>query len=100
MNIPITPTAEALVREIMALGYDKPEIIIEEALKFFHLQQLAVNEANGAIKDVDTTVGFVDLTEAEIVQENERRWETFQQTGNRFSHEQVVNWAANLDIEP
>ncbi len=39
------------------------------ALKSFHLQQLAVNEANSAMEDVDTTARFVELTEAEIIQD-------------------------------
>ena len=95
MNIQITSTAEALVQEIMALGYDNPEIIIEEALKSFHVQQLAIKESTSAV-ELDTTLGFAELTEAEVIQANEQRWQTFQHTGNSLSQEQIESWAASL----
>ena len=91
MNIPITSDTETLVREIMALGYDSPEAVIEAALRSFYGQQ-----STGA---VDTTQGFPRLTEAEILQENEQRWQTFQQTGHSIPHDQVADWATRLDAE-
>jgi len=78
MNIAITPTAETLLQQLIALGYENPETIIEEALQYFYSQQM-----------IDTTLGFPDLTEAEIVQENEARWQAFQQNGNGISQSQV-----------
>lgn len=98
MNIQITSTAEALVQEIMALGYDNPAIIIEEALKSFHIQQLAIQASDSAV-EVDTTLGFAELTEAEIIQENEQRWQNFLQTGSSVSQEQIASWAASLGSE-
>ncbi|MFM7448014.1 MAG: hypothetical protein ACKO24_05405 [Leptolyngbyaceae cyanobacterium] len=84
MNVAITPIAEDLIQQLMALGYDDPEVIIEQALQYFYSQQL-----------IDTTVGFPDLTEAEIIQENEDRWEAFQQNPEGISQAQVEAWFAN-----
>ena len=91
MNIPMTPAAEALVRDIMTFGYDSPEAVIEAALRSFHGQQLT--------REVDTTLGFPALTETEILQENEYRWQTFQQTGRSIPQDQVADWATRLGAE-
>jgi hypothetical protein len=68
MNIAITPTAKALLEQLIALGQGSPEVIIEQALQTLYQQQ-----------SIDTTLGFRDLTDAAIVEENEQRWATFQQ---------------------
>jgi hypothetical protein len=68
MNIAITPTAEALLEQLMALGQGSPEVIIEQALQTLYQQQT-----------IDTTLGFPELAEVAIVEENEQRWATFQQ---------------------
>lgn len=81
MNISITPAAETLIQQLIELGYDNPEIIIEQALQYFYSQQL-----------IDTTVGFPDLTEAEIIQDNEKRWQAFQHNPNGILHTQVEAW--------
>jgi hypothetical protein len=91
MNIPITSAAEALVRDIMTFGYASPEAVIEAALRSFHGQQLT--------QEVDTTLGFSELTETEICQENEQRWQTFQQTGQSIPQDQVAAWASRLEAE-
>ena len=91
MNIPITSDTEALVREMMTLGYDSPEAVIEAALQSFYGQKTT--------ESVDTTQGFSRLTEAEILQENEQRWQTFQQTSHSIPHDQFVDWAARLGAE-
>ena len=91
MNIPITSDTEALVREMMTLGYDSPEAVIEAALRSFYGQK--------TLESVDTTQGFPRLTEAEILQENEQRWQTFQQTGHSIPHDQVMDWATRLGAE-
>jgi hypothetical protein len=84
MNIAITPTAETLLQQLIALGHDNPETIIEEALQCFYSQQM-----------VDTTIGFPDLTEAEIIQDNETRWKAFQQNRDGIPHAQVEAWFAD-----
>lgn len=84
MKIPITPTAEALIQQLIELGHDNPEIIIEQALQYFYTQQL-----------IDTTINFPDLSEAEIIQDNEKRWQDFQQNPNGIPHAQVEAWFAN-----
>lgn len=71
MDIPISPAAETLIQQLLELGYDNPETIVEQALKYFYNQQL-----------IDTSLGFPDLSEAEIVQQNETCWQTFQQNPN------------------
>jgi len=91
MNIPMTTATEALVRDIMTLGYDSPEAVIEAALRSFYGQQLT--------REVDTTLGFPALTETEILQENEYRWQTFQQTGRSIPQDQVADWATRLGAE-
>jgi hypothetical protein len=78
MNISITPTAEAIIQQLLALGYEDPETVVEQALKCFQSQQA-----------IDTTLGFPDLTEAEITQDNEARWQSFQQNPEGFSQAQV-----------
>jgi hypothetical protein len=100
MNIPITSTTEALLPQIMALGYSSPEAAIEAALQFFHdckFPDIASDVGNVAADDaLDTTVGFVSLTEAEIIQDNERRWQTFQKQGGGIPQSQVESWMATL----
>jgi hypothetical protein len=86
MNISITPTAEALLEQLMALGYDDPETIIEQALECFHGQQ-----------KIDTTIGFPDLTEAAIVQENDARWRSFQQNPEGIPQSEVEALFANYN---
>jgi hypothetical protein len=68
MNVAITPTAEALLEQLIALGQGSPEVIIEQALQTLYQQQA-----------IDTTLGFPDRTEGAIVEENEQRWAIFQQ---------------------
>ena len=36
MNIFITPAAETLIQQLIQLGYDNPETIIEQALQYFY----------------------------------------------------------------
>jgi hypothetical protein len=84
MNIAITPAAEALIQQLIELGHDDPEAIIEQALQYFYSQQL-----------IDTTGGFPDLTEAEIIQDNEKRWQAFQQNPNGIPHAQVESQFIN-----
>jgi hypothetical protein len=104
MNIPITSATEALLPQIMALGYPSPEAAIEAALQFFHDCKFAdigpdvgPQIGNLAADDrLDTTAGFESLTEAEIIQDNECRWQTFQQQGGGIPQSQVESWMANL----
>jgi len=55
-----------------------PETVVEQALQYFHSQQA-----------IDTTLGFSDPTEAELVQDNETRWQAFQQNPTGISQAQV-----------
>lgn len=81
MNVAISPTAEALIQQLLDSGHDTPEHIIEEALEYFCSQQ-----------KIDTTLGFPDLTETEMIEANEKRWQTFQENPNGIPHDQVENW--------
>ena len=78
MNIAITPTAETLIQQLIELGHDTPEEIVEQALKYFYSQQL-----------IDTSYGFPELTESELVQENEQRWQRFQQNRDGVCQSEV-----------
>lgn len=71
MNIAITPTAETLIEQLIELGHEDPEAIVEQALQYFHSQQT-----------IDTSLGFPSLIEAEIIRTNEQRWETFHRSRN------------------
>lgn len=84
MNVVITPIAEALIQQLIELGYDNPEAIIEQALQYFYSQQV-----------IDTTTSFPDLTETEIIQDKETRWQSFQQNPNSIPHAQAEAWFAN-----
>jgi hypothetical protein len=81
LNIVLTPTAEALLQQLMQSGEESDSaILIEQALQYFCDRGF----------NIDNTIGFPDLTEAEIIQENEQRWHTFQETGIAHSHAEVV----------
>ena len=77
----MSPTAEALIQQLIALGYDDPEAIVEQALHYFYSQQA-----------IDTTLGFLELAESEIIQDNETRWQAFRQNSKGASHAQVEAW--------
>jgi hypothetical protein len=102
MNIPITSTTEALLPQIMALGYPSPEAAIEAALQFFHdckFPDIGSDVGHVAADDaLDTTAGFASLTEAEIIQDNECRWQTFQQQGGGIPQGYVESWVENLGL--
>ncbi|NJN49783.1 MAG: hypothetical protein HC805_08495 [Alkalinema sp. RL_2_19] len=78
MNIPITPTAENLIQQLLELGHETPESIVEQALQYFYSQQ-----------SIDTTLGFPQLNEAEILRQNDERWEAFQQNPDGISQAAV-----------
>ena len=81
LNIALTPTAEALLQQLIRSGEEHDSaILIEQALQYFCDRGL----------DIDNTIGFPDLTGTEIIQENEQRWNDFQETGIAHSHEDVV----------
>jgi hypothetical protein len=98
MNIPITSTTEALLPQIMALGYPSPEAAIEAALQFFHDSKIPAVSNVAADDALDTTAGFASLIEAEIIQDNERRWQTFQQQGGGIPQGYVESWVENLGL--
>lgn len=83
LNIAITPTAEALLQQLMQSGGGEPAAIIEQALQYFCDRQLADLE-------VDTTEGFSRLTAAELLQENEQRWQRFQEQGGGVSQAEIT----------
>ena len=78
MNIAITPTAETLIQQLFKLGYDDPEVIVEQALQYFYSQQL-----------IDTSAGFSKLSETEIIEENDQRWQRFQQNPDGISQAEI-----------
>ena len=78
MNIAITPTAETLIQQLIELGHDTPEEIVEQALQYFYSQQL-----------IDTSLGFPDLSEADLIQANEERWQRFQRNPTGVSQAEV-----------
>ena len=81
LNIALTPNAEALLQQLTRSGEERDSaILIEQALQYFYDHGL----------DMDNTIGFSDLTETAIIQENEQRWNDFQDTGIAHSHEDVV----------
>ncbi len=71
MNITITPTAEMLIQQLIELGHGTPESIVEQALEYLYAQQ-----------SIDTSLGFPELSEADIIRENKQRWHSFQQCPN------------------
>ena len=78
MNIAITPTAETLIQHLIELGRDRPEAIVEQALQYFYDQQF-----------IDTSLGFPELSEDEIIQSNEQRWQRFQRNPSSISQSDV-----------
>lgn len=78
MNIAITPTAETLIQQLVELGYDDPEVIIEQALQYFYSQQL-----------LDTSAGFSEISETQLIRENEQRWEHFKKNQNGIPQSEV-----------
>ena len=51
MKVAISPTAETLIQQLIELGHENPETIVEQALQYFHSQQA-----------IDTSLGFPNLT--------------------------------------
>jgi hypothetical protein len=89
LNIALTPTAEALLQQLIRSGEEHDSaILIEQALQYFCDGLQPTLDHRGL--DIDNTIGFPDLTETEIIQENEQRWNEFQETGIAHSHEDVA----------
>ena len=78
MNIAVTPTAETLIQQLIELGHDTPEAIVEQALQYFYSQQ-----------SIDTALGFPEISEADLILSNDQRWENFQQNPNGVSQSEV-----------
>ena len=80
-NIALTPTAEALLQQLMRSGEERDSaLLVEQALQYFCDRGL----------DIDNTIGFPDLTETDIIHGNEQRWNEFQETGVAHRHEDVA----------
>jgi hypothetical protein len=84
MNIALTQTAEALIEQLLSLGHENPELVVEQALQYFYNQQ-----------QIDTSIGFPDLAEVKIIEENEQRWQAFQQDPKGIPQTQVEALFAN-----
>jgi hypothetical protein len=67
---------------------------IDAPLQVFHDCEIPVV----ADEALDTTAGFAALAEAEIIQDNERRWQTFQQQGGSIPQSYVESWVENLGL--
>jgi len=84
LKVALTPTTEALLQQLMQSGESDPALIIEQALQYFC-------DRRSADLEVDTTEGFSPLTAAEILQENEQRWQRFQAQGGGTSQAEITN---------
>ncbi len=93
---------QQILEYIEALPGDSVKAIVSEWVQLSnatlsdlkHLAEAALR-SNG----VDTTVGFPDLTEDEILQECETRLQTYSQTQASVSHERVTEWLNSLGSE-
>jgi hypothetical protein len=84
LNIAMTPASEALLQQLMAGGGSDPALVVEQALRYLCDRQMTD-------LDIDTTDGFLTLTEKEMLEENERRWSAFEENGVAYTHDEVVS---------
>ncbi|MDY6785848.1 MAG: hypothetical protein SW833_25415 [Cyanobacteriota bacterium] len=49
--------------------------------------------------ELDTTVGFPNLTEEEMQQEDMKRWEEYCRTGHSIPQHKVAEWLASIGTE-
>lgn len=81
MQISLTPELAAIVeRQIASGAYSNPDEVIAAALLQF---DDAIN---------------LEL-EAQIDEENERRWQKFKETGDAIAHEKVREWVYSLGTD-
>lgn len=81
MQISLTPELAAIVeRQIASGAYGNPDEVVVEALLQF---------------DKPTNPGL----EAQIEEENDRRWQNFQETGHAISHKALREWAYSLNTD-
>ncbi|NJM49469.1 MAG: hypothetical protein HC860_27560 [Alkalinema sp. RU_4_3] len=81
VNISLTSASEVLLQQLVEGSGADPSVVIEQALRYFCDRQMT---------DLDTTDGFLSLSEREILEENEQRWAAFQENGEAYGHDEVV----------
>lgn len=81
MQISLTPELTAIIERQLASGaYGSPDEVVAAALLQF---DELINPA----------------LEAQVEEENDRRWQKFQATGHAVSHEKVKEWAYSLNTD-
>ncbi|BAU14547.1 unknown protein [Leptolyngbya sp. NIES-3755] len=79
------------VKEIVREWVQKPDATLSG---FKHIAEVAFRT-----KDIDTTIGFPDLSEAEILQECESRLQDYYQNQRSVPHEEVAQWLHSLSTD-
>jgi putative addiction module CopG family antidote len=81
MQISLTPELTAIIERQLASGaYGSPDEVVAAALLQFD-------------ERIDPAL------EAQVEEENDRRWQKFQETGHAVSHEKVREWAYSLNTD-
>ncbi|MGG6266682.1 hypothetical protein ACQ4M3_10565 [Leptolyngbya sp. AN03gr2] len=93
---------QQILEYIEALPGESVKAIVREWVKqpdatLNNLRQLA--EAAHRHKDIDTTVGFPNLTEDEILEECEARLIQHSQNQRGIPHDQVAQWLQSLSSD-
>ncbi|NEP57082.1 MAG: hypothetical protein F6K31_08665 [Symploca sp. SIO2G7] len=90
---------EQIVKQIEALPGEQVKAIVLAWLTASdgRFEDFAVKLAEDT--DIDTTLGFPDLTAEEMRQEDMQRWENYLRTGHSISQEQVAEWLDNIGTD-
>ena len=95
---------EQIVKQIEALpGEQVKEIVLawlttsDDRFDDGRFEDFAAKLAEDA--DIDTTLGFPDLTAEEMRQEDMQRWENYLRTGHSIPQEQVAEWLASIGTD-
>lgn len=81
MQISLTPELTAIIERQLASGaYGSPDEVVAAALLQFD-------------ELIDPAL------EAQIEEENDRRWQKFQETGHAISHQKAREWAYSLNTD-
>jgi putative addiction module CopG family antidote len=81
MQISLTPELTAIIeRQLASGGYGSPDEVVAAALLQFD-------------ERIDPAL------EAQVEEENDRRWQKFQETGYAISHYKVREWAYSLNTD-
>lgn len=90
-------TKEKIARCLNALSGEQLKAVLQAWLDQTDEVPLSLEQALAQqFDEEDDGSPFPDMTEDEIVKDNERRWEEYQKTGRAIAHDNVVEWLDSI----